>query len=292
MPKRTNQFQQLVYAIHLQLVDSATVTESKFLRDRMTGDEREVDIVIETGIGPYRPIIGAECRGCGRRADIGWVEEMYAKHQNLTNKLVLVSESGFTTRAIRKAKTLGIEPLTLTQAKIVDWSLVVGKLARVYIALSQIGLTHIGIYPSLGSSRVNVSSLLYNHEGKSQSSLLEIALAALEAQQVTEYIFRVFDKPGTYAFSLNYTPPGGSCIIDEATIAHKVELLWFYVAVHMDERTPVELQHISFEDAQVAYGTLKRVDLQGLLTIVEARDRPLSADLFINSEHEGEKTDS
>lgn len=52
MPKRTNEFQQLIYAINLQLAQGATVTESKLLRHRLMGAEREVDVVIEIEIGP------------------------------------------------------------------------------------------------------------------------------------------------------------------------------------------------------------------------------------------------
>ena len=40
MPKRSNKFQKLIYAIHKQLSDNATVYESKFLVDRGTGVER------------------------------------------------------------------------------------------------------------------------------------------------------------------------------------------------------------------------------------------------------------
>jgi hypothetical protein len=56
MPRRTNQFQQLIHAIHLQLSKDVKVTESKFLRNRVTGEEREVDIVIEAETSLY-PIL-------------------------------------------------------------------------------------------------------------------------------------------------------------------------------------------------------------------------------------------
>jgi hypothetical protein len=284
LPKRTNQFQQLIYAIHLQIGGVATVTESKFIHDRVTGDEREVDIVIETEAFPYHFTIGIECIGRGRRATVEWIEQMSAKHQNLTDKLVLVSKTGFTRDAIRKAKTLGIETLTLNKAETVDWTKVVGRLTRVYIALPQVWPTHIGIFPPLNASHVDVSSRLYNPEGKSQGSLQEIILALREAQQVIKYIFETFDRPGNFAFGLQYTPLNGSYLIDKAGNKHNVEMLLIQIAVHMDERIPVDLQHGSFKDVQVAYGMLNKFDLQlqGLLTIVETQDKPLSADLQLS----------
>ena len=48
LPQRTNEFQQLVHFIEERLAGSgATVTESKLLADSVTGEQREVDIVIE-----------------------------------------------------------------------------------------------------------------------------------------------------------------------------------------------------------------------------------------------------
>jgi hypothetical protein len=50
----------------------------------------------------------------------------------------------------------------------------------------------------------------------------------------------------------------------------------------IDERIPVDLRHAVFKDSQVAYGSLQVEDLQGLLTIVEAPGRPMSADLRLS----------
>jgi hypothetical protein len=79
MPKRTNDFQKLIYLIHHQLVGQATVTESKFLHDRAANIDREVDIVIETQVGDYPLIIGIECQGRGRIATVEWVDQMTTK---------------------------------------------------------------------------------------------------------------------------------------------------------------------------------------------------------------------
>ena len=60
-----------------------------------------------------------------RPADTPWVEKMRAKHDNLpTDKLILVSESGFSWPAMRKAEFYGIETLTVEEACEADWPLI------------------------------------------------------------------------------------------------------------------------------------------------------------------------
>ena len=106
MPKRTNPFQSVVLALQRTLHPNATVTESTFLRDRISGERREVDVVVEAYVGPYSLILGFECTAGARPADVGWVEEMHGKHQSLsTDKLFLVSQHGFTHRAVLKAES-------------------------------------------------------------------------------------------------------------------------------------------------------------------------------------------
>ena len=51
MPKRTNEFQQLIKLIEKQLSSKdISIEESKFLEDFRTGRQREVDIYLETKI--------------------------------------------------------------------------------------------------------------------------------------------------------------------------------------------------------------------------------------------------
>jgi hypothetical protein len=116
MPKRTNDFQKLVAIVKKHASDAALVTESKMLRDRLTGAPREVDVCIETAVAGHPVIVSIECRDQGRPVAVGWVEEMRAKHDRLsTNALVLVSRSGFTAEAERVAAAYGIEILRFSE---------------------------------------------------------------------------------------------------------------------------------------------------------------------------------
>lgn len=73
------------------------------LRDRATGQDREVDVTLETELGGHTLVVSIEATTRKRPVDAKWVEGEIAKHDCLpTNKLVLVSESGFTRSARKK----------------------------------------------------------------------------------------------------------------------------------------------------------------------------------------------
>jgi hypothetical protein len=123
MPKRTNPFQSVVVALQRALHPEATVAESKFLRDHVSGELREVDVVVETRVGPYALTLSFECRSGTRPADVGWVDEMHGKHQTLpTDKLFLVSQHGFTARAASKAEHQNHTALSLSALEAHNWA--------------------------------------------------------------------------------------------------------------------------------------------------------------------------
>lgn len=85
-----------------------SVTESKFLHDSHVGIDREVDVVIEGNFDGEPMVISIEVNERGRPATIAWVQEQIRKHQFLpTNRLVLVSKSGFTKSAQKEAAAEG-----------------------------------------------------------------------------------------------------------------------------------------------------------------------------------------
>jgi hypothetical protein len=80
MPKRTNDFQRLVYLIRTNVAGDSTVTESAMLTDRLTGSKREVDVCIDGEVGGHSLMVCIECRDHQRVADVTWVDAMKAKH--------------------------------------------------------------------------------------------------------------------------------------------------------------------------------------------------------------------
>jgi hypothetical protein len=134
MPKRTTDFQRLVYLVRTNLAEGATVTESKMLLDRSTGREREVDVCIEGTVGGQPVLVSVECREHQRVADVSWVESMKAKHERLsTNALILASSSGFTSGARAVATQYGIHTFTLEEVETTDFAGLFGEASELWI---------------------------------------------------------------------------------------------------------------------------------------------------------------
>ena len=86
------------------------VTPSALLPElAIPGATREVDICIRSKVLGHEVLIGVECRMSGsRKQTVEWVEAMHGKHSHLpTNKVVLVSSTGFTKNALKWPSSLG-----------------------------------------------------------------------------------------------------------------------------------------------------------------------------------------
>ena len=108
MPRRSNTFQKLVTLLETALASNGVlVRESVLLKDLRTGEEREVDIILEGMVSSYKTTIGIEVIDRSRPASTPWVEAMYQKHADLPiDKTILVSRSGFYAPASEKARLL------------------------------------------------------------------------------------------------------------------------------------------------------------------------------------------
>lgn len=85
------------------------------LKERIIGGgEREVDICVRGTVGGRPIVVCVECKDEKRRQGIQWIDRMHGTHKTLeTNRLVLVSHSGFTKQARNKARAFGIDLLSL-----------------------------------------------------------------------------------------------------------------------------------------------------------------------------------
>lgn len=118
MPKRTNLFQQIIAVLHEHMSPGAEVEESSMLVDARTGQRREVDVVVRTEAAGYPVTVSVEANSSRRPADIEWVDRLIEKHRDLsTDKLVLVSQAGFTEPARKSAESknaIALSPEDLT----------------------------------------------------------------------------------------------------------------------------------------------------------------------------------
>ncbi len=135
MPKRTNEFQELVTLVQRALAPKgATVTASALVDVPGQTSQREIDVLIESGVGPYRIKIAVEARDTGRKMDQTQFEGLLAKYQSegsiKVNKLVIVTHHGFFEPVIERAQLLGnqVELLSYRQAKNTDWAKMTGMI--------------------------------------------------------------------------------------------------------------------------------------------------------------------
>ena len=124
---QTTDLQEVVAALTAILGSDKCRSPAKLPDSSLGGFLREVDVVVDAAdIDPTREgLISIEVRDRGTepwaprpkgKEDVGFVDEMHGKHLYLpTAELVLVSKSGFSANALKKAEFLGIKTITPAQ---------------------------------------------------------------------------------------------------------------------------------------------------------------------------------
>ncbi|MCH9731723.1 MAG: restriction endonuclease [Actinomycetia bacterium] len=113
MPKRSNEFQRMVAMLTMLNSDGAAVHESVEVMEISSEERREVDVVAFGKVAGHRSAVFIECRDWKRPQDVQWVEQARTKFDDLgANVKILVSSSGFTNSALRKAAHYGIKTIT------------------------------------------------------------------------------------------------------------------------------------------------------------------------------------
>jgi hypothetical protein len=113
MPKRTNTFQQVLALVYwLMAEDGVKVEESAMLPDKDSGEQREVDVLMTGKVGGIPMTVQVEATARAEPADVKWVEMEIGLHESVkTDRLILISESGFTATARTKAEAEGAIPI-------------------------------------------------------------------------------------------------------------------------------------------------------------------------------------
>jgi hypothetical protein len=195
MPKRSNDFQRLVYLVRVNLAEGAKVTESKMMRDRLTKRFREVDVVVEGAVGGQDVVVSIECRDHQRVADVTWVDLMKAKHDRLdTNALILASRSGFTPEARDVADKFGIKVFTLDDIEGSDLSVLLAPDGELWIKSVTITGQKVTIaVPSaedLAAETVvaNPDNLVHLEDGTEVLQVQEIVDGILKSSRLRDYL--------------------------------------------------------------------------------------------------------
>lgn len=213
MPKRSNDFQRLIYLVRVNLADGAKVTESKMMRDRLTKRFREVDVVIEGKVGLQPVVVAIECRDHRRVADVTWVDTMKSKHERLdTNALLLASRSGFTPEARDVAKKYGIELFTLEDVEDADMPSMLGpqgslwlKSVEVTAAKVSVRVGPVGEFPAETVATIP-DNLLYVKDGAELCQIKELVDALLKSPRARDYVLAEGIEDHKW-FELVWAPP-------------------------------------------------------------------------------------
>jgi len=90
------------------------INSPDYIPDKDTGENREVDVSLRGKIGSFEVLAIIECRKRKEIPDVRWIEEVDGKRKSVcAHKAMVVSSSGFTVPAQRKANSLNIELRTL-----------------------------------------------------------------------------------------------------------------------------------------------------------------------------------
>lgn len=119
--KAWQEFERIVSRIVQALDRGAEVTRG-FLMDRMTGEPREIDVIVRGKVGGRPVTMMIECRDHKRPVDVTYVDQVVTKRNDVkADKAIIVSAAGFSEAARTKAEGYGIDLLTLSEAPIEDY---------------------------------------------------------------------------------------------------------------------------------------------------------------------------
>lgn len=285
MPKRTNPFQRLIHRIESLLHEhtDATVTESKELLDLVTGETREVDIVIEATVGPRQVVIGIECTDKRRRANVGWVDEMYGKLRDLPlDQRILVSASGFSKNAIQRARRRGLQTLSLEQAVAVDWARFLKT-----IMVGQRKLSHVGAVITMARPDELTEDLLrenpyfMNSDGERTERFFDRATRILRSRELSE---RASEENwgDDEQHLVELLEDDERWLVDTRGAKHRVVSVKLKVlselkiaAFHMDQRQYGDRVVVSYASTNAPFGDAD-------LVLVEEQGGPIKASIIVS----------
>jgi len=244
MPKRSNKFQKIAHLMQRILATGAGVTESALLKDSQTGSSVEVDILIKAEVGGTELNVGIECRDRSRPATVEWVRETKGKHEHLpVNKSVLISSSGFTAEAIRKAKALGIDTLTIDEAESTEWCEYLTSLDDLRFAGFSVSIIQTKIkvvnQSNLDSSNFEENSILFDEKSGFQGTVKEYSTFLVRSEEAMKLSIEKWlenkEKPSSYQPTINYTPETPMYIFGSDGAKHLVRSIHCKVTVSVNE---------------------------------------------------------
>ena len=122
MPRKGRDLEILIEKLEsLSLPDSAEIKSPDYIKDKITGSIREVDISIKYTLGLTPILIVIECRDRSVSQDDTWVEQLRTKGDKVgADKIIAVSRNGFTAPALKSASFYGSDTRTIDEINLND----------------------------------------------------------------------------------------------------------------------------------------------------------------------------
>lgn len=270
MPKRTNEFQKIIYLIQKQLAGQATVTQSKMLTDTQSKSKVEVDIVIEFAFAGTNLNIGIETTAKSRKATVEWIREMINKHEHLPiNKTILVSKTGFTKEALKKAKLNKIDAVTIENAKKMDWKGVVNDLKNLTLGRFDFNIVDVSVGYNLDEAQgkkilLNPNLNVHQDSNSNNYSIKSYAQAImgktdLGLEVMSYWIKLPADKrKNSFNFTINATPEKHTLLEYEKGKFVQIQQISIKVNAVV-VTTPFQLKSGRYLGEKIAYGSTKNI---------------------------------
>lgn len=283
MPKRSNPFQHLIALIEKQLAPlGARVAESLMVRDRLTGDQREVDtaILVDGGAG-RKLVIAIECRDHNRKQTVEFIDSLIGKYRDLeVDKVVAVSSSGFLAPAIEKSSKVGITTMTLEDAESVEWTTIVNKVETFGVEATMFKLLelHIGARGIKEGVHADPWEVILVLDGKPWGWLPNYLIQAEQQLGTLERLKQ--QNPRRNLGIASYSCHHGEQIQLPDGTRYPLDML---VAVYSwtDESKKVPLKHHKYGDAHLSLGkeAMFGENLQLIISEREGQEPVLDVDL-------------
>lgn len=215
MPKRSTPFQRLVFMLkHALAAENVKVQESVEFADNITGEKREVDIILEVTVAGDPVKIAIEVVEWQRPAGVPWVEAMVKKHESLpTDKLILISKSGFTKPARAKAAYYHVDILTHLQAEAADWEAATELLAGGSFELTEMDFSCSALLGNSGSfAPISLATLVYLPYREEPTDIEAMARHFMANRQIGDVLHANMIPNSEKTFTLEYTPENGTMV--------------------------------------------------------------------------------
>lgn len=131
--KKGRALEKLVAALErvLSSREGVTIASPGYLPDKCTGQSREHDVVVTFSSAYHKLTLAIECRDRSKKVGVPDVEAFHTKcFDTGINKGIIVSSTGFTPTALKKAQDKGITCLELRKVDSFNWLLAQGVRVR------------------------------------------------------------------------------------------------------------------------------------------------------------------